>query len=328
MSALALQVTDVGPMMRELDELVHDAIKNKTYQATPLGRRVRRWLAALQYEGSPETTRNSYETTLARFALDFSDFDGPERFCERDGVPYLRDFLSRHWGEASLETRRQRLMALRSYFEWEMDESDLPYNPARRIKPPRARDTLRIARQRAEIRQLLRGQDVLRDRCGLGLMCALALRKNDLRMLRVGEIDLVRNLVWLLNRKGEDNIYLPLEHGDLRDDLYLHLQAERRAADEFLIYPKTHRLRPMEPSAFHRWFKRCLLKADLPDFPMHELRHTAGDDMWRTTGDLFQANRLLGHKSLEHTRRYLHPTPDDLRAGLRLVARSWAEEEG
>lgn len=41
---------------------------------------------------------------------------------------------------------------------------------------------------------------------------------------------------------------------------------------------REHRDRPMQPSTMHRWFKRCLLQARAADFPMHELRHTAGNE--------------------------------------------------
>lgn len=324
----ALTLAETARMIRELEQLADAAIKNKDYQASPIGKEVRRFLAALQFQGSPANTLDTYETVLARLAIDYADFR-VEWFCDREGVAQLRDFLARHWGESSIETRRNRLHILRSFFKWQVEERGLEHNPAARIKPPRARDTLRVAHQPREIHQLLSGQDTLRDSCALALMCRLGLRKNDLRLLRVGDIDLTRDVVYLRNRKGDDDLAHPIEYEQLRNDLYLHLQAERRHAKEFLVYPKSHRFRPMDPSAFHRWFKRCLDRAGLPDFPMHELRHTAGDEMWRVTGNPVAAQQLLGHKSLETTRRYLHPTPEDLRAAMRVVASSWSEgEEG
>jgi hypothetical protein len=34
----------------------------------------------------------------------------------------------------------------------------------------------------------------------------------------------------------------------------------------------------MQPSTMQRWFKRCLQQAGAADFPMHELRNTAGNE--------------------------------------------------
>jgi integrase/recombinase XerD len=321
-----LQVMDLAVMLRELTTLAESAVKDKTYQRTPIGQEVRRWFQVLQYEGAPQTTLDSYEDVVARLAWDFADFE-VARFCEPDGVDYLRDFLSRRWGEASIGTRRHHLYALRSFFDYQVLERGLLFNPARKIKPPRRPKSLRVAHERSTIRQLLDGQDNHRDRAGLHLMCRLGLRKNDLRELRVGEIDLARNVVRLLHRKGDDPLILPLVYPDLLEDLYLHIQAGGRQPEELLIYPKQHRLKPMSKPAFHRWFKRCLEKADLPDFPMHELRHTAGTEMYRETkGDLIATQMLLGHRSLETTRTYVHSDEHDLRKAMKVVAAAWDED--
>ena len=79
----------------------------------------------------------------------------------------------------------------------------------------------------------------------------------------------------------------------------------------------------MDPSNVHRWFKACLANAGLANsIQMHELRHTAADDIWRKTGNIVLAQKLLRHESPATTAAYLHPTQDDLRAGLRAVQKA------
>jgi integrase len=314
-------------MMRELELLSESAIKDKSYQQTPVGAEVRRYLSVLAFEGSGPNTLDSYEHVLARLSIWFADFT-IDRFCEPDGADHLRDFIGRCWPSISTQTRRHHLFVLRAFFKYEVEERGLTFNPAQRIKPPKRIDTLRIARERHEIRQLLDGQETLRDRCAIGLMCRLAFRKNDLRMLQIKDIDLGRGMIWLRHRKGDEPIGLPLAYKDLSEDLYLHIQAERRMPLEYLLYPWNDRLRPMNQATIHRWFKKALDRAGLPDFPMHETRHTAGDEIHRVTGgNIVAAQQLLGHRSLETTRRYLHPTGEDLRAAMRAVADSWAADE-
>lgn len=314
-------------MIRELDELTEAAIKDNSYQQTPIGREVRQFLQALRFGGASENTIITYEPVLARLALRFPEFEGGEGFCGDDGIAYLRDFLHRHWGEAAIETRRNRLAVLRSFFKWLVEEKGLPYNPASRIRSPRSRETARVAHSESEVVKLVTRQDSLRDGCALALFARLGLRKNDVRMLQIRDIDLTRDLVWLRHRKGGDDLILPIEYKDLRDDLYLHLQGDHRQPAEYLLYPRSHRHRPMDPSSLHRWFKRCLERAELPDFPLHELRHTAGDELYRRTGNIVIAQQLLGHKSLETTRRYLHPSTDDLRSAMRVAAAARTAEE-
>ena len=90
-----------------------------------------------------------------------------------------------------------------------------------------------------------------------------------------------------------------------------------RGGDEYLIYPKRDVLRPMSPAGIHYWFKRCLDRAGLPaTIMLHELRHSAGDNLWRESGNLTMAQQLLRHASPATTAGYVHPLLDDLEAAL------------
>lgn len=69
-----------------------------------------------------------------------------------------------------------------------------------------------------------------------------------------------------------------------------------------------------------RWFKLCVERAGLSSsIKMHELRHSAADNLWRQTGNLLLAQQLLRHESVATTQLYLHPNRDDLEAALRLI---------
>src|SRR5262245_58720148 len=109
------------PIIEGRPEMTDDwYVKDKSYQASPIGDQVRRWLAALEYEDVPTTTRDSYELTGARLALEFDRLDGLHELCERggEGVGKCRYFLAKYWGDSSPATRRQRRSALSSLFEW------------------------------------------------------------------------------------------------------------------------------------------------------------------------------------------------------------------
>jgi integrase len=312
----ALRVIEFGPIMRAFDA----AVKDKSYQRSPVGREVGRYLRELRFTGASDNTRDSYETTLARLSLDHDDFDSVERFAAPDGPELLFAFLERHWADAAPATKANRVAAVRGFFAWELEKGRIAWNPAARLKAPRgARSTERLAHAPAELEQLIGAQRRLRDRCALGIFCKLGLRKNELRLLRVGEIDLVRNLISISHGKGGTVAVLPIGFASLRADLYLHLIGEERKPEEYLLYPKHDVRRPMSRSSLHRWFKRCLAAAGLRDFPLHELRHSAGDALWRATGNIVLAQQLLRHKSVGTTQLYLHPTREDLIIGMKLL---------
>ena len=83
------------------------------------------------------------------------------------------------------------------------------------------------------------------------------------------------------------------------------------------VHPRHDRMRPMDPATIHRLFKACLQRAGLPEpVKVHELRHSAADNLWRKTGNLTMAQQLLRHESPATTAAYLHPTREDLEAAL------------
>jgi integrase len=108
---------------------------------------------------------------------------------------------------------------------------------------------------------------------------------------------------------------MPLGFRTLKRDLEVYLVG--RASDEYLLAPRSHPTRAMNPASVHRWFKRCLERAGLPTgVKLHEMRHSAGDNLWRKSGNIVMAQELLRHESPATTALYLHPTRDDLEAAL------------
>lgn len=144
----------------------------------------------------------------------------------------------------------------------------------------------------------------------LQLLGRLALRKNELRLLRVRDFDLGKG-TFLVHGKGGKVAVMPIAFDDLKADLELHLVG--RDPSEYLRYPQSDASRPMTLPSVHRWMKRCLERAGLPvTIKMHELRHSAADNLWRQTGNLLLAQQPLRHSSVATTQDYLHPTRDDL----------------
>jgi integrase len=139
-----------------------------------------------------------------------------------------------------------------------------------------------------------------------------------MRRLKVSDIDLAQGLL-SVHGKGGKRATVPIVYPEVADALYLHIQGERRGPDEYLLYAKKARERPMSLPGVHNWWVRCLECAGVPRFPMHELRHSAIDELNRQTGDVVAASQLARHASVATTQIYLHPTQDDLIARMRQV---------
>jgi site-specific recombinase XerD len=286
------------------------AMKDKSYRATPVGGEVGRFLRSMRWADRSQNSLDTYEIVLARLALDFAHFPTLDEFT----TDALRDFLDQHWGEASPATRRNRLAIVKSFFRYCVEERGLEASPAERIKPPKKANVERQAYAPNVIEQLRQAQPTLRDQIAVQLLGRLALRKNELRLLRLSDFDLAKG-TFLVHGKGSKVAVMPLAFADLKRDLELY--AVGRDPGEYLLYPKLDPLRPMTPPSVHRWLKRCLQRAGLPaTVKTHELRHSAADNLWRETGNLLLAQQLLRHESVATTQEYLHPTRDDLADAL------------
>jgi len=315
-----LTAADAARIMREAHR-----VRDKSYRRFPVGAEVGRYLRALGWADGAKNTIDTYEIVLRKLAIDHMDLELRD-FEPPIGTERVAEFLHRHWAEASPPTRANRLHAVRSFFRWAVDEGRMAANPAAAIRPPRGRQAERQAHSRNEIQQIIGAQETLRDQVAIQLLARLGLRKNELRVLRIKDIDLGAGLI-TVHGKGGKQAVLPIGFKDLRRDLYLHITAERRQPDEYLLYPKQARTRPMDAASLHRWFKRALERAGVPDMPMHELRHSAGDEIWRVTGDIVKAQQLLRHESVATTQIYLHPNRDDLENAMRAVDEAWDAEE-
>ncbi len=93
----------------------------------------------------------------------------------------------------------------------------------------------------------------------------------------------------------------------------------RSIATDLVFYNKNHVVwdRDFVSYSFHLVAR----KANVQDFRSYDLRHTAATRMIQAGIDLYQVQRILGHKSPVHTQRYAHHCPESLRGAMEVLDR-------
>jgi integrase len=71
-------------------------------------------------------------------------------------------------------------------------------------------------------------------------------------------------------------------------------------------------------------FNSAVREAGISDFKFHDLRHTAGTRLADAGADAFVIAEVLGHASLQMTKRYTHATDQRKRAALEALAK-WSK---
>jgi integrase/recombinase XerD len=308
--------SDAGKTLLTADALAYAAqiraaaMKDKSYRIAFVGGEVGRFMRAFRWADRTQNSLDTYEIVLARLSLDFAHYMDINQFSTED----VRDFLDEHWGEASPATRRNRLAIVKSFFRFCVEERGLGVNPAERIKPPKKANVERQAYSPSVIEQLRAAQPTMREQIAVQLLGLLGLRKNELRLLQVKDFDLGKG-TFIVHGKGQKVVVADIAIQSLKDDLNLELLT--REPDEYLLYPRERTTDPMDPASLHRWFKNALKRAGLSEsIKIHELRHSAADNLYRETGNVVLAQQLLRHESIATTQGYLHPAREDLAAAL------------
>jgi len=67
-------------------------------------------------------------------------------------------------------------------------------------------------------------------------------------------------------------------------------------------------------------FKTACRRAGILDLRFHDLRHTAATYMVMGGVDLVTVKEILGHSTIEMTMRYAHPTPENKRRAVEVLA--------
>jgi integrase/recombinase XerD len=149
-----------------------------------------------------------------------------------------------------------------------------------------------------------------RDRVLLETTYACGLRVGDVCSLEVTHIDSPRMVIHIHQGKGQKDRLVPLS---LR--LLTALRAYwRRYQPARWLFPNTTGEAPLNGGTVARMFQRARRRAGIrKPASMHTLRHSFATHMLEAGVDILTLQRILGHRHISTTMRYLHLRSDTLR---------------
>ena len=349
-SNASLPLADQAIPLALAARVLRDAMKDKSYQQTPIGTMVRRYIRWLrnEYGATPATVRD-YEAILARMSLTLADKQPTEVDAED-----LRDVIDL-WAEREARTRQKVTSVIRSFWGWMEEQGLLALSPAARIRRPRAPKKIARTLPTDARSRLLEVARHPRDRMGLFCLLGLGMRREELAGLQILNFDTDGRWVRVFG-KGQKERRLPLrgpvlaEHGLLLSADLPHV-GRPPEPDDYLLYPVDRRAigkgpegemryrrtgRPKDhpsPQAVHRWWYRIAQDAGLvgrgvtSGLNMHRARHLFAMELRRVAG-IDAASQALGHSDLSTTLSiYGHRDDTDLETAMDAYA-DWLKEEG
>jgi integrase len=294
--------------VQEAARIMRDAVRDRSYQALPLGQDSAAYLRAKRKRLTDSSYRD-YEGCLDKFCryfldLELADFEPPV------GTGRLEEFLDAQWGNGAPRTLNKNLSILRDFFKWAVLRGKLHGDPTLPIERARARGVHRTTFTADQRRAIIAEQPDLRSRLGLRLLLDYGIRKGSLQAVRFNHFDHVRKRLTIFAKGGKVR-NLPIPDPAFWHDLerlildteasgsyYLMQRAKGNAASRTLIPDE-----PMGGHGMHSWWYRCLQAAGIvPEGTqsgerMHKARHSAGQRLLDHTGNLKPCSSSSGTRA-------------------------------
>lgn len=249
----------------------------------------------------------------------------------KDGRDYLHYLLQRNTlyenhpmhkeqsGKLKIQYIHGLGRAIRSFSTWAYEEGYTDDNVMRRLKLPQLPNTFPEPLREDEIQRVLTASldstiERLRNFAILILFLDTGIRLDELVNLRLSKVDFAI---------GEMTVF-----GKGRKERKVPIGAQAKKA--LIDYITRTRPEPVNPQdedrlflnadgfaitheTVEQMFRRVKKAADVPNFHPHACRHTFSVQYLVNGGDAFSPQKILGHTSLEMTRKYVNLASGDVK---------------
>jgi site-specific recombinase XerD len=209
--------------------------------------------------------------------------------------------------------------AVRSFFSWVNEEGCLEDNIMGRLKLPALPKTLPEPLSEEEISRVLaicldHTVESLRNFAIMMLFLDTGLRLSELVNLRLSKINFAIGEMTILG-KGNKERKVPIG-SQTKKALIGYLSKGRpepeNPLDEDTVFLNCDR-HPITQTVVEKVFQRVKRAANLPNFHPHICRHTFAVRYLMNGGDVFSLQKILGHSSLDMTRKYVNLASGDVK---------------
>jgi len=300
-----------------------------------LEKAIEQYLATLETEGKSPRYIDWLKDRLRYFCAYMHKAQGEsiqiQDLSVQDGREFLRDLMNRkvkyrdhpmikeQEGKLAIQYIHGCGRAVRSFCTWATEEGYLEENVMRKLKLPQLPKTLPEPLNEAEMQRVLTAcldntQERLRNFAMLMLFLDTGIRLSELVNLNISKIDFAVGEMSIFG-KGSKERRVPI--GSLaRKALVDYITHERGEAanpkeNDRVFLNEDHN--PVTANVVEKVFQRVKKAAKVPILHPHICRHTFSVRYLVNGGDVFSLQKILGHTSLEMTRKYVNLASGDVK---------------
>lgn len=254
--------------------------------------------------------------TISSYQRDLSQ---AEQFCRQQSIDHwsqldvhkLRLYVaSRHRQGLSGRSIQRELSALRSFYNYLLQEHLVSLNPAQGISAPKAARKLPKTLDADQISKLLTQQPEealeIRDHAMMELFYSSGLRLSELVGLNLQDMDLADGITTVTGKGNKTRIVPVGKFAHKAIELWL-VQRKLIVADGVrALFISRNGIRISHRSVQAR-LQRYAIKSGLPEhLHPHKLRHSFASHILESSQDLRAVQELLGHADISTTQIYTH----------------------
>lgn len=236
----------------------------------------------------------NYGRCIAQVALHFNQV--PNFISPEDLNAYLYR-LCVHDGKSE-GYFKQAVYGLRYWFKM----LDLPHM-AVHMPPIKNKQTLPRVLSKEECKELFKAPRTLKHRYLLAFAYSAGLRMNEIRLLKISDVNIYRKQIHVRQGKGKKDRYVVLSIL-IADKLSLYLQKEKPI---IYLFEGITPGKPMGPRSIQYVINQALARTSIKkNISMHTLRHSFATHLLEDGIDIYSIQKLLGHSHIQTTITYLH----------------------
>lgn len=243
---------------------------------------------------SQETTR-TYKIALTQF------FEFCQKKVDEVKAKDLRDWLA-SMNDRGLKPRsiHMKLSAVKSFYQYCMEENKLNINPSLKVKTPQKEDSLPYyldKKQLALLQELSLENE--KDRALIETLYSTGVRISELLNIKLEDVKWDSRQIWIRKGKGTKERFVLFSH-DCMERLRAYIQnREVQSVYLFANHKGERSSRVTVQKQFRQFSKELGFKVS-----PHTLRHTFAAHLAEKGMDFSYIQELLGHSNINSTRIY------------------------
>lgn len=214
-------------------------------------------------------------------------------------------------------TINREIALLKNMFSMAIQWEYMDHNPAKGVKLLTERPLVMRILKEAEIKTLIdEANGHMKAIITIALNCGL--RRNEILNLRWNDVDFDNLIISIWETKNNTPRKVPM-NALVLDALH---SMDRKGEYIFTNTRTGERIKDIKTG-----FKAACRRAEIQDLRFHDLRHNCGTQMVMNGVDIVTVKEILGHKDIRTTLRYCHPTPENKRKAVSVLASLFGQRD-